>query len=147
MISYINNTSFNISEEIIDFLSLIKNEVCENEVELVIVDNNEIRALNRNFLNKDCETDVLSFSINNDGINIKDLSIGSIVISITKALDVINIYKHSIKDELAILFIHGLLHLLGYDHELDNGEHRKKEKEILNKFGIDTSLIERSLEE
>ena len=52
-------------------------------------------------------------------------------------------FKHSLNDELALLFIHGTLHLLGYDHEIDNGEMREKEKEIIKKFNLPESLIVR----
>lgn len=145
MINYCNKTSFHIDSRIIDFLTLIKNDVCVNEVELVIVNDDEIKQLNRDFLAKDDVTDVLSFGINYTGLKIKDPPLGSIVISIDMALKITNIYKHSLKEELAILFTHALLHLLGFDHEIDNGEHRDKENEILNKFGISNSLINRAL--
>ena len=146
MIIYSNKTSFYIDSKIIDFLTLIKNTVCENEVELIIVNDDEIRQLNFNFLNKDTTTDVLSFGIDYTGLNVMNPPLGSIVISINMVLKITSIYQHSLKEELAILFTHALLHLLGFDHETDNGEHRKKECEILNKFGISNSLINRTLE-
>jgi probable rRNA maturation factor len=43
-----------------------------------------------------------------------------------------------------LLFIHGLLHLLGYDHEVDNGEHRQKEEELIKQFNLPSSLIVRN---
>lgn len=146
MITYCNKTPFCIDSTIIDFLTSIKNYICDNEVELVIVSDDEIRQLNNDFLNKDLATDVLSFGLDYSGLNIKNPPLGSIVISIDTALKIVDIYKHSLKEELAILFTHALLHLLGFDHEVDNGEHRNKEIEILNKFGISTSLISRTLE-
>ena len=51
---------------------------------------------------------------------------------------------HTPQDELALLFIHGLLHLLGYDHECDNGEMRAKEEELIKKFDLPESLIIRT---
>jgi probable rRNA maturation factor len=70
--------------------------------------------------------------------------LGSIVIS----LDFVKIksqeYNHSFEDEFTLLFIHGLLHLLGYDHEVDSGEHRKKEEELIKKYKLPDSLIVRN---
>ena len=70
--------------------------------------------------------------------------LGSIVISNyhveTKAKE----FLHETNDELALLFIHGLLHILGYDHEVDNGEMREKEKELIQKFNLPNSLIVRT---
>ncbi len=145
MIEFTNQTNITIEDEIIDFLHKIKKEITKQEVELIVVDKNEIRRLNKEFLNKDYETDVLSFGLNFDGINIKNPPLGSIVISIDSAIKIANELNHSLKEEFAILFTHAILHLLGFDHELDNGEHRKKETEILSKFGINNPLIERNI--
>ena len=53
-------------------------------------------------------------------------------------------YNHGSDNELKLLFIHGLLHLLGFDHEIDNGEHRHKEEELIKKFNLPSSLIVRN---
>ena len=53
-------------------------------------------------------------------------------------------YNHSINDEFTLLFIHGLLHLLGFDHEVDEGEHRSKEEELIKQFNLPNSLIVRN---
>ena len=145
MIEFINQTSINIDDEIIEFLHTIKNSITMQEVELIIVDKNEIKRLNKEFFNKDYETDVLSFGLNFDGININNPPLGSIIISIDRAIEVASKLQHSLKDEFAILFTHAILHLLGFDHEIDNGEHRKKEIEILSNFGINNPLIERTI--
>ena len=55
-------------------------------------------------------------------------------------------FGHDSEDELSLLFIHGLLHLLGFDHEVDNGEMRAKEKEIIQAFSLPSSLIIRTEE-
>ncbi len=52
-------------------------------------------------------------------------------------------FKHSTDDEVALLFIHGILHLLGYDHEADSGEMRDMERELIEKFNLPDSLIVR----
>ena len=139
-------------------------------IELLLVSNDEIRALNAEFLGRDYATDVLSFPLDSSGIidssrfalevresNIDSsdshidspldspqMPLGSIVIAFGIADSVAKLQSHSLQIELAILFTHGLLHLLGYDHEADNGEHRKKEREILAHFGIESTLISRN---
>jgi len=74
------------------------------------------------------------------------MPLGSIVISSGFVQERSNELGHSEKDELLLLFIHGLLHLLGYDHEDDNGEMRKREKELILKFDLPSSLIVRTEE-
>lgn len=145
MIEFINQTNINIDDEIIDFLNIIKNSITTRDVELIVVDKNEIKRLNKEFLNKDYQTDVLSFGLDFDGINIDNPPLGSIVISIDSAMQVADEFNHSLKEEFAILFTHAILHLLGFDHEIDNGEHREKEREILSKFNIKNPLIERNM--
>lgn len=136
-------------------------------IELLLVSNDEIRALNAEFLGKDYATDVLSFPLDSSGImdssgfvlevressgdsnadsclDSPKLPLGSIVIAYEIAVSVAKAQNHSLQTELAILFTHGLLHLLGYDHEADNGEHRQKEREILAHFGIQSTLISRN---
>ena len=70
--------------------------------------------------------------------------IGSIIISLDFLKEYANEYKNTIEDEFALLFIHGILHILGYDHEVDNGEHRAKEEELINHFNLPKSLIIRN---
>ena len=53
-------------------------------------------------------------------------------------------FGHSEANELKLLYIHALLHLLGYDHEIDSGEHRKEEERLINKFNLPSSLIVRN---
>lgn len=147
MIKFFNQTDNRIDIEILDFLTTVKNSITPNEVELIIVDKYEIKRLNKEFLNKDYETDVLSFPLDFSGINIQNPPLGSIVISIDSALKITKELNHSLRDEIAILFTHGLLHLLGFDHEIDNGEHRIKEREILASFGIKNPLIDRTFKD
>ncbi len=76
-----------------------------------------------------------------------ELPLGSIIISIDFVEEKSSLYNHSFDEELTLLFIHGLLHLVGYDHEVDDGEHREKEKELIKKFGLPDSLIVRTNKE
>ena len=72
------------------------------------------------------------------------MPIGSIIISIDFVKQKAKEYGHSEQDEFKLLFIHGILHLLGFDHEEDNGEQRKKEEELIEKFDLPKSLIVRN---
>jgi len=85
----------------------------------------------------------LSFPMENAAAN---MPLGSIVISADFVQEKAKELKHGEQDELSLLFIHGLLHLLEYDHETDNGEMRKREKEMIENFGLPSSLIIRTEE-
>jgi len=75
---------------------------------------------------------------------IPGMPLGSIVISETYVREKAVEFGHTPDDELALLFIHGLLHLLGYDHEVDDGEMRAKEQELIEQFHLPKSLIVRT---
>jgi probable rRNA maturation factor len=138
MILLENQTNFNIDTKILN--SIVNYLNISKDIELLIVNNKNIRSLNREYRDKDIETDVLSFPLE----DIDFMPLGSIVISIDKAKEMSELYKHCIDNEIALLFTHGLLHLLGYDHEIDNGEMRKKEQEIIEYFNLPKSLIVRA---
>ncbi len=74
------------------------------------------------------------------------MPLGSIVISADLVKEKATEFGHNAEDELSLLFIHGLLHLLGFDHEVDNGEMRDKEKDIIVNFSLPSSLIVRTEE-
>ncbi|OGO77231.1 MAG: rRNA maturation RNase YbeY [Clostridiales bacterium GWB2_37_7] len=109
------------------------------EVSISFVDNQEIRELNKQYRNKDSSTDVLSFPLmefeeteenynNEDEYVQEDRLLGDIVISLEKAQEQADEYGHSFERELAFLVVHGVLHLLGMDHE-----NEQQEKEMLQK--------------
>ncbi|SMC09562.1 rRNA maturation RNase YbeY [Nitratiruptor tergarcus] len=139
MIELDNRTkiSFDITiiEKIADLLT-------DKDIELLIVDNEEIRKLNNLYRGIDKPTDVLSFPLQNAPMT----PLGSIVISIEKAHEAAKKFGHTLDEEIALLFTHGLLHLLGYDHEADSGQMRKKEQEIIEHFNLPKSLIVRTEE-
>ena len=137
MIDFENRTDYDFD---IQSLNEIYKFLTDRDVELILTDDNEIQELNRLHRQKDKPTDVLSFPLE----NIPGMPLGSIVISIDTAKKGAEEFGHSIEDEIKLLFIHGLLHLLGYDHEIDNGEMREKEKEIIEKFNLPKSLIIRN---
>jgi len=128
--------NFNLLDQIADILT-------DQEIELILTDNVEIAEINREFRGIDKATDVLSFPSE----PFPGAPLGSIVISVDKVHSVATELKHTDDDEIALLFIHGMLHLLGYDHEVDNGQMRQKEIELIEKFNLPKSLIVRTLEE
>ena len=140
MIEFENRTDFEFD---INKLYPIYKYLTNKEIELILTNDEEIKELNKIHRNKDKATDVLSFPLE----DIPGMPLGSIVISVDTAKKGAKEFGHSIEDEIKLLFIHGLLHLLGYDHEIDNGEMRKKEKEIIEKFNLPKSLIVRNEKE
>ena len=138
-----NQTSLDVD---IDALEKIAQSLTNREIELIITDNDSIRELNREYREKDNPTDVLSFPLETPFTeqSVFDIPLGTIVISADFVKDKAETYGHTEQDELKLLFIHGLLHLLGYDHETDEGEMRQKEREIIESFGLPSSLIIRN---
>ncbi|MFZ8862964.1 MAG: rRNA maturation RNase YbeY [Thermocrinis sp.] len=93
------------------------------ELSIALVSDAQIKRLNKLYRNKDKPTDVLSFPI---GEKVEDwLILGDIVISVDTAKRQARELGHSLEEELKRLLVHGLVHLLGYDHEL-GGEEEKK---------------------
>jgi len=132
-----NNSDMEIS---LDLAYQITEYLGISEIELILTDNNEIHEINLNTRNIDKPTDVLSFPYE----EMPNTPIGSIVISDQFIKQYAKEYNHSYEEEFALLFIHGALHLIGYDHEIDNGEQREKELELINHFNLPKSLIVRN---
>ena len=135
-----NNTQHKID---ISFIQKVASDLTNKEIELIFTTDEEMKDINFNTRGIDKSTDVLSFPYD----EMPHVPLGSIVISSNFVEDKAKLYKHSFEDEFALLFIHGILHLLGYDHETDNWEHRKKEEELICKFSLPKSLIVRVEEE
>ncbi len=101
------------------------------EVDVNLVDNNTIHQINKEYRKVDRPTDVISFAFLDkiDGeVKIKGkvkILLGEIIISLDKALEQAKEYGHSITREMSFLFVHGLLHLLGYDHM------KKEDEEVM----------------
>ena len=138
MIDLENNTQFEIN---ISSLEKIVETLTKKDIELLVVRNDEIRILNKEHRKIDKATDVLSFPLDYDFVN---MPLGSIVISTDFVEEKSKEYGHEFNEEFSLLFIHGILHLLGYDHEVDNGEHRNKEEELIKQFNLPDSLIARN---
>jgi probable rRNA maturation factor len=137
MIDFDNQTDLEID---INKIEKISEFITEKDFELIIVDNPTIQSINKEYRNIDKPTDVLSFPLD---LSCPGMPIGSVIISSDKVKEGAENFNHSIEDEFKLLLIHGLLHLIGYDHEVDNGEMREKEKEIIEYFNLPQSLIVR----
>ena len=111
-------------------------------VSVALVSDRKVRALNREYRRKDYTTDVLSFS--NPRSLIPDPYLGDIVIARGVARRQARDAGHSERTELRMLALHGLLHLLGYDHEHDNGRMLRVERRLRRKGGLPEGLIERA---
>ena len=107
-------------------------------ITFILCDNNYIRAINRDYRRKDSPTDVISFAYREDpfpGVEDVPEELGDIYISIERAQEQALEYGVDLIDELKRLIVHGILHLVGYDHEMspeDEAVMRAKEEEILN---------------
>ncbi|RAX57337.1 rRNA maturation RNase YbeY [Helicobacter monodelphidis] len=139
MIDIVNETDLDIPQ---DFLQEILEFLGGGDVELLFVSDSKMRQLNLEYRNMDSSTDVLSFPLENCGI--QNMPLGAIVIAENFVQKAAQHFNHSLDDEIALLFIHGLLHLKGYDHEVDSGEQRQKEQEIITYFHLPESLIVRA---
>jgi len=99
------------------------------ELSLLLTDDEGIRALNRAFRGQDKPTDVLSFPLWEQQSPLMALDgalpLGDVVISLTRAAAQARELKHSARREAVFLFVHGLLHLLGYDHEQNAAAKRR----------------------
>jgi len=138
MIDFDNQTDFSLNLESIE--DIVK-FITKRDFELILVGNNKIKDINKEYRDIDKATDVLSFPLD---LVCDNMPIGTIIISIDFVKEVASKMGHSEIDELKLLLIHGLLHLVGYDHEIDNGEMREKEEEIIKHFNLPDSLIVRS---
>lgn len=108
------------------------------EVAVMITGNREIQKLNKTFRKKDKPTDVISFPCEADGIA------GDIAISVDIARANGRQLGHGTLAELKILILHGMLHLAGMDHEIDNGQMARREQHLRRELGLPSGLIERA---
>ncbi|MGL5207593.1 MAG: rRNA maturation RNase YbeY [Acidaminococcaceae bacterium] len=114
------------------------------EVDITIVTDEEIHALNRDYRNVDRATDVLSFALDEDGGEPELIGgpevhlLGDIIISAETAARQAEEFGHGLEREIVYLAVHGLLHLLGYDHmqEEDKAVMRAREEEALREIKL-----------
>lgn len=114
------------------------------EISVTFVDNEQIRELNKQYRNKDVETDVLSFPMGENGVYDTDHAtgakiLGDVVISMEKAVEQAERFGHSLEREVGYLTAHSMLHLLGYDHEkggIEKVRMREKEEQVMTELGL-----------
>jgi probable rRNA maturation factor len=115
------------------------------EVTVALVSDGRMRALNRSFRGKDYATDVLSFPAGgSDGVPSDARYLGDIVIATGVARRQADEASHAIATEVRVLALHGLLHLLGYDHEQDDGVMARTEERLRRRAGLSSGLLARS---
>ncbi len=140
---------FNLTKENLDEYFNVMHEVLVHGIEklkvgdvsfnVIIVDNDYIHKLNKEYRNIDRETDVITFALEDDKTFNPEIRIlGDVYISIDKAHSQSIEYGHSFLRELCFLAVHGMLHLLGYDHMKKEDEvvMFKLQEEILDEMGI-----------
>ena len=118
------------------------------EISVSFVDNEQIREMNKQYRDKDAETDVLSFPMGENGnydVNHETGAkiLGDIVLSVPKAMEQAKLYGHSLEREIGYLTAHSMLHLLGYDHEaggLAQVRMREKEETVMSQLGLPSSV-------
>lgn len=148
-----------ISDELIALLESILQKageaegIDEGEVDLTFVNNERIHELNLEYRGIDRPTDVLSFAMNETGEDELEIVyaheegeegedvpyvLGDIIISVTRAQEQALEYGHSLERELGFLFVHGFLHLLGYDHQdaVSEAEMMSKQEKVLAQVGL-----------
>ena len=145
MVDYINNTDYNVD---INALNKVIEEVKKEEkldniyFSVIFIDNEEIKKINKQYRNIDKETDVISFALEDDKTypKLDFRMLGDIYISVDKIKSQAKEYGHSELREECFLLVHGLLHLLGYDHTKSLEDEKimfDKQDIILSKVGIE----------
>lgn len=114
---------------------------------VAIISDRAMRALNRSFRGRDCVTDVLSFPQRPDRGRLKSTEpapfLGDVAIARGMAARQARRLGHAVRTEVRVLALHGLLHLLGYDHETDGGTMGRVEDRLRRRAGLPAGLIAR----
>jgi probable rRNA maturation factor len=129
------------------FASKLEAEVAAgNSFDCLVTTDAELRRLNRDFRGKDQATDVLSFPagpLPNGRSTERNGVLGDLAISLPRARAQARQFGHTLEHEIRILMLHGLLHLLGMDHETDRGRMARAERHWRARLGLPPGLIER----
>lgn len=148
---YLEETVLKRLQEGIDAVAALNGLAEEAEVDVTIVDDEEIHELNRQYRGMDKPTDVLSFALDEGEEDEPELIggpeehlYGDIIISAETALRQAEEYGHGLEREMTYLAVHGMFHLLGYDHmtEEDKAEMRAKEEEALRTINLAEELFD-----
>jgi len=134
-------------ESLYSFAEVLHKRVArKRDFHCLITNDAELQALNAKFRGKDYPTDVLSFpaaSFPAEGPAADESFLGDIAISMQRARAQARTWQHTAEEEIRILMLHGVLHLLGMDHELDGGEMRRTEMRWRRTLGLTAALTER----
>jgi len=112
----------------------------KGEVDVLLAGDRTLRRLNRDYRGKDKATDVLSFPATDELAGVHG---GDLAISLDTAKRQAEEHGHTLRDEVRVLLLHGLLHLSGMDHEVDGGEMAEREGELRGRLRLPNGLIER----
>ena len=136
-VNFVNQTSDDYShfEQIITHVFQTMNGHETDEINIIFLDSEQMKAFNRQFRQKDTTTDVLTFPSDDEDIG----TIGDVLINVDKVKEQAVEYGHSEDREVAFLAVHGYLHILGYDHHNEEDEQKMIEKQnsILNNAGLE----------
>jgi probable rRNA maturation factor len=113
------------------------------DLTIVLVDDARIQGLNRDFLDNDAPTDVLSFPANEPDPETGRRYLGDVVISLPRAVEQASQHHHSLEAELQLLVVHGILHLLGHDHAEESEKNLMWEAQAraLEKLGLSAKIV------
>ncbi len=141
MINNLTNEKLKEIDELNDYIEYLFNymNIKDSIMSIIIVDNDYIHKINKEYRGIDRETDVISFALE-EGETIDEpyKTLGDIYISIDRVYEQAKEYGHSVKRELFFLVTHGFLHLLGYDHMNKEDEEKmfSLQEEILDSYGV-----------
>ncbi len=141
MINNLTNEKLKEIDELNDYIEYLFNymNIKDSIMSIIIVDNDYIHKINKEYRGIDRETDVISFALE-EGETIDEpyKTLGDIYISIDRVYEQAKEYGHSVKRELFFLVTHGFLHLLGYDHMNKDDEEKmfSLQEKILDSYGV-----------
>ena len=141
MINNLTNENIKEIDELNDYIEYLFNymNIKDSVMSIIIVDNDYIHKINKEYRNIDRETDVISFALEEgESIDEPVKTLGDIYISIDRVYSQAEEYGHSVKRELFFLVTHGFLHLLGYYHLTKDDEEKmfSLQEEILDSYGV-----------
>ena len=133
-INFFNETNRNIREYERVIRDVFKTINSKKEFNVIFVDEEEIKRINREFRKIDKVTDVISFALIDDNEIVQTNELGDVFICVEKAISQAEEYGHSARREFAFLAVHGYLHLCGYDHQT------KEEEKVM--FDLQEKILE-----
>ncbi|OEH93702.1 rRNA maturation RNase YbeY [Bacillus solimangrovi] len=142
---FVNESDLEQVEKLLRYAAEQEGVEEDAEISVTFVDDAEIQTINRDYRDKDRPTDVISFALEELGEGEMEIQgmdmprvLGDIIVSVETTKVQADEYGHSFSRELGFLCVHGLLHLLGYDHmnERDEKEMFARQKEILEGYGL-----------